>query len=242
MKKQHPVKKENKRSLPSVKKTSPATADDAMTDAFINEVTDDVKNDNLKAFWKRYGVYVVLAVAIGVSAAVSFESVKSWYNAKFQRQTENYIAAVYTPDLNDAKNTLEKIASDTNGIYSELARIQIANILFEQNKNDEAVAVLEELSADSSLDETIQSLATLKLAAYKVDFAPQAEIQTLLAPLAGSDSVFKPLAQDLLAMSAIQNGNIEQARTIYADLLQSEHISENFRTRIQDMLSALSDL
>ena len=48
------------------------------TDAFINEVNEDVKNDNFKVLWNRYGIFVILFVVLAVMATVSFEKIKSW--------------------------------------------------------------------------------------------------------------------------------------------------------------------
>ena len=240
-------KKQASKSKAALSKTTPLQTpqrhvDDEITDSFINEVTEDVKNDQLKVFWNRYGLFIILFVVLAVSATVGFETLKNWRNSKYAAATENYMVVVQTPDLQEAKNSLEKIAENDNGIYGELARIQIANVLFEQNKPEEAATVLEEILTDSDLDERIRSLATLKLAAYKIDTTSYAEIQALLQPVITADNSWTPLAQDLLAMSAIQNGDIDTARQIYTELLQSANLSENFRTRIQDMLSALSDM
>lgn len=226
----------------SVTKASRYQPDEAFTDAFIQEVTEDVKNDNLKVLWNRYGLFIILFVVAAVSAAVGFETIKNWHYSKYQTRTQEYMAAVQTPDLQEAKSSLEKIADTNAGIYSELARIQIANILFEQNQNNEAVSTLESIINDSKIDKRIQNLAALKLAAYKVDFASKAEIQNLLQPIVKQNNAWTPLAKDLLAMSAIHNGDIEEARLIYAELLQADNLPENFRIRIQDMMSALNDM
>ena len=54
------------------------------TDAFINEVNEDVKNDNFKVLWNRYGIFVILFVVLAVMATVSFEKIKSWKTAQKQ--------------------------------------------------------------------------------------------------------------------------------------------------------------
>ena len=197
-------KNQASKSKAALNKTAPLQTpqrhvDDEITDSFINEVTEDVKNDELKVFWNRYGLFVILFVVLAVSATVGFETLKNWRNSKYAAATEKYMVVVQTPDLEEAKNSLEKIAENDNGIYGELARIQVANVLFEQNKGEEAAVI-------------------------------------------AANNSWTPLAQDLLAMSAIQNGDISAARQIYTELLQADNLSENFRTRIQDMLSALSDM
>ena len=216
---------------------------DEMTDAFIQEVTEDVKNDNLKAFWNKYGLYIVLFVVISVSAAVGFETIRAWHQKQLQAKTEAYISAmVQEGNYENSINALEKIASGNYGIYSQLARIQIADILFEQNKLDEALEMLETISDNDELSPRVRSLASLKLATYKIDTATPEELNKLLTPVANAENAWSPLAKDMLAMVAIKTGDFEVAKSIYNELLQNENVSDNFRSHVQDMLSALSDM
>lgn len=233
----------NTKSLDAAQNNFAKGADDDMTDAFIHEVSEEVKNDNLKIFWDKYGLFVILFVVLAVSAAVSFETIKNWRDKAFQSRTEQYLMSLpNSVNYESSLKALEKIASGDNGIYSELARIQIANILFEQNKISEGEEMLQTIVDNDELNPRVRNLAALKLATYKIDTAPRTEIQTLLEPVANAENSWSPLAKDLLAMAAIKDGDIEGARTIYVSLLESGNISENFRSRIQDMLSALNDM
>lgn len=227
---------------PEVKKPVKAY-DEEMTDAFIQEVNEEVKNDNLKVFWDKYGLFIILFVVVAVSAAVSFETIKSWKDQKYQAQTENYLVSLQTADNYEVQlKALEKIAASDNGIYSQLARIQIATILFEQNKTEEGKQMLQSIVDNDELNSKIRNLAAVKLATYEVDTASYAQIQALLQPIIDEQSSWSPLATDLLAMSAIQNDDIDTARSLYEGLLENANISENFKSRIQDMLSTLNSL
>ncbi len=223
--------------------TKCTTCQDEMTEAFIQEVTEDVKNDNLKAFWNKYGLYIVLFVVISVSAAVGFETIRGWHHKQLQAKTEAYISSmVQTADYEVSIKSLEKIAAGKFGIYSELARIQIADILFEQNKTEDALNMLQSITDNDELSPKVRSLAALKLATYKIDTATHEELHALLKPVADANNAWSPLAQDMLAMISIEEGKFEEARTIYNGLLQNTAISENFRSHIQDMLSSLNDM
>ena len=223
--------------------TKCTTCQDEMTEAFIQEVTEDVKNDNLKAFWNKYGLYIVLFVVISVSAAVGFETIKSWHQRQLQAKTESYIAAmVQEGNYENSIKALEKIATGNYGVYSQLARIQIADILFEQNKLDEALNMLQVIVDNDELSPRVRNLAALKLATYKIDTATPEELNSLLEPVANADNAWSPLAKDMLAMVAIKTGDFEVAKSIYTQLLQNENVSDNFRSHIQDMLSTLSDM
>ncbi len=238
------VKKETAAATQKLPRHTPAKVyDEAETDAFIQEVSEEVKNDNLKVLWDKYGLFIILFVVLAVCAAVSFETIKSWRESKYQAQNEQYLSALQTQEnFENTIQALEKIAAGDNGIYSELARIQIANILFEQNKIDEAENMLQVIVDNDELNSRIRHLAALKLATYKIDTASQEQMQTLLQPIVDENNSWSPLALDLLGMVAIRDGDIENARQIYTGLLNHDNISDRFKTRIQDMLSALNDM
>lgn len=241
--KKNTTKKALENKEPSVNRHSSYQVDDKVTDAFIQEVTEDVKNENLKVLWNKYGLFIILFVVIAVTAAVSFETIKGWRDAKYQQQTENYLSALQSSEnYENSLKALEKIAAANQGVYSELARVQIATVLFEQGKNAEAETMLQTIADNDELNPRIRNLAALKLATYKIDTAPRAEIEALLQPVIAADNSWSPLATDLLAMAAIRDGDTETARALYKSLLENGNISDNFKNRIQDMLSTLNGL
>lgn len=213
------------------------------TDAFINEVNEDVKNDNFKVLWNRYGIFVILFVVLAVSATVSFERIKSWKVAQNQANTENYMVATQLRDNpTQTLEALQKIAGDNQGIFSDFAKLQIANVLFSQDKTEEALATLQNLLDDNTVNNEVKHIALVKLATYRVDTMPRAEFEAMLKPLIAENTSWSPLAQDLLAMAAIRDGDVDTAQTIYENILKIKDLPENFRTKVQDMLNSLSDM
>src|SRR5574344_921607 len=80
------------------------------TDAFIQEVNEDVKNENFKVLWNRYGVFVIAFVVIAVSAAVCFEKIKVWKVEQNQMKTETYMeAAQLKSNPEETLSALQKI-------------------------------------------------------------------------------------------------------------------------------------
>jgi hypothetical protein len=213
------------------------------TDAFINEVNEDVKNDNFKVLWNRYGIFVILFVVLAVMATVSFEKIKSWKTAQNQINTENYmIAAQIHENPEQTLEALQKISTANQGIFSDFAKLQIANVLFSQEKNEEALSTLQNLLNDDAVNNEVKNIALIKFATYKVDTMPRDEFEAMLKPLIETNTSWTPLAQDLLAMVAIRDGDVDTAQTIYENILKIKDLPENFRAKVQDMLNSLGDM
>lgn len=213
------------------------------TDAFIREVDEDVKNDNFKELWKKYGAYIVAFVVIAVTAAVCFDRIKLWKIQQNQLKTENYMAAAQLKENpEETLAALQKISTDEDNIFADFAKLQIANVLLTQEKNDEALATLQALADDKNADRAVRDVALIKLASYKVDMISKAELEQLLQPVLTENTSWAPLANDLLAMAAIKEGDIETAKEIYGKILKTKDLPEEFKNKIQDMLTSISDM
>ena len=240
-----PKKNENKVvSIKTRVKKDLSNVNPELTDAFIQEVDEDVKNDNLKVLWNRYGLLIIAFVVLAVSAAISFDQIKSWKIAQNQRHTEEYMAAAQFQPSNPEGTiaALQQVSQKNQGIFSDFARLQIANVLLNQEKTEEALAALEGIVNDKQVNSEVKHIALIKLATYKLDTMDKASFEQLLQPLVAENTSWTPIAQDLLAMSAIKNGDITTARTIYENILKIDDLPESFKIKVQDMLSSISDM
>ena len=217
--------------------------DEEFTDAFIKEVDEDVKNDNLRVFWNKYGLYVILLVVFCLTLAVSFESLKAWKIKRDQAMTNTYIATLNmknTGKTDESLAMLKKISEDGSGIYRDIAKIQIVNVLLEQGKEAEAIAELDKAVNDVKINDALRSAALLKLVSLQFDELTFSQIEEKLAPIS-SDKNWAPYALEYIAMAAVKENNLEKAKEIYAQILSMPDLSEEFKSKAQDILSILNE-
>ncbi len=217
--------------------------DTGAQEAFIKEVNEDLKNESMKKLWDKYGLYIIILVAAALTAAVSFETIKAWHTKKIQKWSDSYAYALSLQNqgkYDDSIQTFDYIAGQDYGIFSDLAQMQKANILLEQNKTDEALKLMAEIAADKSFNSQLRDTVALKLASYKLENAPIDEIRQLIGGIAqDAENSWQPSANEMLALAYLRDGEIAQAREIYDQLLQSDKTSEVMKVRIKDILSAL---
>lgn len=211
-------------------------------EAFIREVTAEVKNDNLKEMWDKYGIYIILLVVVSVISAVGFETFKSWKDKRSQTWSDTYTYALNLENqgrYDESLEVLNKIEKTGGSIYSDIAKIQATNILFEQGKTEQATKALQEIVDNKNIDKKLRNVSAVKLASYKLDTAPRAEIDTLLQPLIEENGSWTSIAKEMTAMTAIRDGNIDEAKVLYTEILNSENLPDGLKVRVQDMLSVL---
>lgn len=213
-------------------------------DALLREVVDDVKNDQLQQIWDKYGLFIVIGIALILTAAVSFESFKGWQTRKAQELSNAYSVALSLQSQGRLDESLEiynMLAEKATGIYADIAKIQIANVYLEQQRQDDAEVVLQALIDDKSASPQIKDIASLKLASYKLDDnAPAEEIIGLLTPLL-KDEGGSDIARELAAMLYIRENNPSQAKAEYEKIASSETASDDLKTRALDMINLLDE-
>ncbi len=226
-------------------KKKETSAESRAIENFFREVSEDVQNDKLKKIWDTYGLQIIIAVIVVLTIAVSFETFKAWQVKRNETWSDAYAYALNLQaqgKYDESLKVLAEIEQKNKGIYSDIAEIQKANVLFEQGKNSEALAKLEQIVNDESVNPKMRHITAVKLASYKLDTAPRAEIEKLLTPLMSEESSWKNIAKEMLAMLEIREGNIEKAKALYTEILNSPDLSDGLKLRVQDMLSALNSI
>lgn len=217
--------------------------DKDVQEAFIKEVNEDLKNEEFKKIWDKYGIYIIILVVAALTAAVSFETIKSWYTKRMQVWSDTYAYAVSMHNqgkYDDSLESLNYIIAKDYGIFTELAQMQKINILLDQNKIDDAVKLMENIVADKSFNPQLKQTVVFKLASYKMEKAPLEEIEALIGEAARDENnSWQPAAAEMLAIAYLHNNKIEEAKKIYGELLKNDKASEIMKARISDIMSVL---
>ncbi len=210
------------------------------TDVFFKEVSEDVQNDNLKAFWKKYGVHIVAFTAICLTIAVSFETIKHWRDLQNQRWSNAFAYAQVLENQgksDDSLATLDDITKNGNAIYADLSALEKINILFEKNQKDEALTALSDF-IDNANNDKLKNIALMKLASYKAETLSAEEMTNLLKPLEGT--VWSSDAKELIALVHLRNNDVAPALSLYQEIVASPNINSILRARAQNMISVLT--
>ena len=218
--------------------------DQIVEDALLREVVEDVKNEQLQQLWNKYGLYIIIGVALILTATISFESIKNWREKKNQELSNTYSIAMSMHAqgrLDEGLELYNSLAAKNSGIYDDLAKIQIANVYFEQGKKEDAVNVLSTMIDSSDTISQMKKIATLKLASYKLDSnAPADEINKLLAAVS-NDEEASDVAKELTAMLYLREKDLEKAKEEYQKIIASGSAPESLKYRALDMINLLSE-
>ena len=214
-----------------------------LEDAFIREIDEELKNEKIKKLWDKYGLFIILFVFVAFFSAVSFETFQAWKDKRNQEMSDSFAYALNLQNQGrfaESQEVLTSIKNSNRGIYTNIAQMQIVNLLIELKQFDKAISELEQIVADEAFNPQMRDVARLKLASYKLNTASAEEINALLAPLTDKQNVWNNTAKELLAMRALRDNDPAQALNIYKDISGNSKTTDTLQSRVQDMINVLS--
>jgi len=206
----------------------------------FNEVDEEVRREQLKKLWERYGNYLValcVLIVLGVAAWRGYE----WWQVKQAAQSgaafEQAAALAEAGKHEEAEAAFAKLASDGTAGYRVLAGLRQAAELA-RTDSKAAVAAYDQISADKNAGQAIEDLAAVRAGLLLVDSAPYSELRTRLEPLTTADRTFRHSAREILALSAWKSGDLTAARQ-WTDLIIADPQSPSGARSRAEVLSEL---
>ena len=206
-----------------------------MTDIF-QEVEEEVRRERYEQLWKKYGDYVLAAVALLVIGVAIFEAWRYYDARERAHASEEYQAAQALLDSSkpvDAAAAFAQLAKDAPNGYSQISQLQAADALLAAGKKNEAVAIYKKIEGGG--DEMLAAVARIRIGWAIVEDAPRLELETLLAPLTDPTSPWKAMAREILAYSDYHMGAGKQALSAYQGLAADKDAPMGLRQRADAM-------
>ena len=177
-------------------------------DVLMREVSEDLRAQQLKDFWAKYGRLIYCLVLIIIIATVAFEGYKTWrMNVRLDESDIYEQAALYNA-AGRADEALAEYAklekAHTN--YKYLAQFRIAGILFEQNKNEQALSLLNQLRQDKKVPSELRAVAAFGFVSRQIDTADPAQLQEALNPYLTAGNAWYGSAAELSALLLVREG------------------------------------
>jgi hypothetical protein len=208
----------------------------------FNEVDEELRREQLKKLWDRYGI-LVIALAVLFIAAVGGWRGYQWYEAKKAAEAgAAFDAAALLSEQGqhkEAESAFAKIAADGTASYRMLAKLREAASLAHQDAKA-AVAIYDAVAADRGLDQMQRDLAMMRAAFLLVDTATYDELRTRIESLTAESRPFRHSARNLLALAAWRAGNVAETRRWTDMVLADPQTPSSTRGQVE-MLIALGD-
>lgn len=209
-------------------------------DTIFREVNEAVRQDQLKALWNRYGVFVAAAAVLIVVGVAGYKGWVYWRAKQAGDAGARYVGALQLAEqgqAQDARAAFAALAADGPSGYRALARLQIADAEARAGDRAKAVADYDALAADGSLRSILQDYARIQAATLRVDDAGLAEMQQRVGGVDTAGNPWRHSARELLGLAAFRAGDGKEAERYFGAALSDPEAPANLRRRAEMMLA-----
>ena len=203
-------------------------------DSFIREVNEEIRQDQARALWDRYGPLALGAAVLVVLVTAGFVGYDYWTTSRANRSGDQFSQALELANAgknDEALGALEQLEADGYGAYPLLARMRAATVLAAKGDFAGAVAGFDAVSTDTSIPSAIRDMARLRAAFLLVDHGTYAEVAARAEALTSDSDPLRHSAREALGLSAWKEARASDALKLFEQIAADDAAPRNARQR-----------
>ena len=205
--------------------------------AFELEVDEELQNERLAQFWKKYS-WLVYG---GVAAILLITAGAEWYRSHQMKirlsESDAFEAASLLANEgknNEAMAAFENLAKSGKTGYRLLALMNLANLQISEDKKAEGLATLKKVLDTTSEKDPLHLTCSLTYVGYQLEDGNPEELLKVLDPALNSET-FQGLATELAAPLLNRQNKKEEASRLIQKAIQNPMTSVESKTRLNTL-------
>ena len=204
-----------------------------MADIF-DEVSEELKQDQLKQIWNNYSKYIISFAFIIFISALGYFFYDKWKLEKLEVSSSKFFSGIEKLEKKEFLSSIEifskGVDQDHKG-YKTLSLFGIAEAYFKIGKVDEMVLSYKSIYENQNIDIYYRDLARL-LSVMKDNVSSFETQRKILEPILNSPSKLQLLAAELEIMLFIRFNKIDEAKLSISKLLKRPDITFEQKNRL----------
>jgi len=203
-------------------------------EAFLREVDEELRRDQLASFWTRYGWWLVGAIVFGLAAFGGFlywqhhtATVAAGQGEKLQVVYDDLAAQ----KMGSAEKPLAELAGSKIAGYRALALFTQADLLLRKDDLKGAAAKFGAIANDDSIGQPLRDLALIRQTSAEYDSLKPDVVVNRLRPLAVKGNPWFGSAGELVGAAYLQMNKPDLAAPLFRQIAADETVPETIRQR-----------
>ncbi len=210
-------------------------------EAFLREVDEELRRDELARFWKNWGRVLVAAIAAGLIAFGAFLWWRDYQGKQAGLEGEKLNAAIEQlsrSEFDRAMPGLKELTQSSRPGYRAAALIATGAV--ETGKDPKkAAADFAAVAKDQKVAEPLRDLALIRQTTLEFGTLPPDQVIQRMSKLAQKGSPWFGSAGELVAIAHLKAGRPKDAGAIYAAIAADPGVPATLRSRAAQMASVL---
>jgi len=191
-----------------------------MSEEFIKEVDEDIKEEKRIKLWKKLVPYVISFSLTIILLTSGFVFWKNYTRNSNQTLGDDFTAAVDLANEDDtdaALLALDRIVDKGSDGYATIAKMKKASLLIDKGLSDEGLSIYLDLERNA-VDQSFRDIATILYVLNSMDKIAPETLLKKIEPLENS-KVWQSSALELKAFIFLKNNNKKLAKETFQSIL-----------------------
>jgi hypothetical protein len=203
-------------------------------EAFLREVDEELRRDQLASIWTRYGRWLIVAIVAGLAAFGGF-LYWDYHKTEVAGEQGEKLQTVYddlaAQKVGSAETLLTDLAGSNIAGYRTLAIFNQADLLLQKDDLKGAAAKYGAVAGDSSIGQPLRDLALIRQTAAEYDTLKPDVVVNRLRSLAVKGNPWFGSAGELVATAYLQMNKPDLAAPLFRQIAADETVPETIRQR-----------
>ena len=222
--------------------TSLALPPDTPNDAFLREVDENLRRDQMADFARAYGKWLVLGVVLFLAAVGGWIYWQNRQAAKAAEQSEELhrvFGDIGARNMDTVPQRLAALEESGSDAVRATALLSGAAVALESNDRAKAIGKYRELVNDEGLPKAYRDAATVRLTALEFDTMKPEDVVARLQPLAEAGNPWFGSAGEMTALAYLKQGQKQKAGQTFAAIAADRQLPESIRSRAVQIAGTL---
>ena len=213
-----------------------------MSEEFVREVEEDIKEEKRIKLWKKVFPYVV-SISLGIIIFTS--GYVFWFNyteSLNQQLGDDFTAAVQLAneeDLDASILALNRIVDEGSDGYVTLAKMKKASILIQRGELKLGLEIYLDLERNA-VDQSFRDIASILYVLNSMDTEDPQNLLDRINKLESS-KIWRSSALEMKAFLKLKQNKKEEAREVFEAILNLPNTPSSLATRARNMVDYLKD-
>lgn len=211
------------------------------SEAFMREVDEAVRQDQLLTFWERFGRWIIVAVILGLAlfgGTLYWQYYSRTKSEAVSEQMDKVVASAIGGGTPDGRE-LDTLAKASQPGFRAGALLVKAGTAARQGDSKAAIAAYKAMAADSALDQPYRDLALIRQTALEFEGLKPQQVVDRLKPLAVEGAPWFGSAGEMVAIAYLKMRKPDLAGPMFAALAKDETVPQSIRSRARQMAGLL---
>jgi hypothetical protein len=211
-------------------------------ETFYREVDEELRRDQMRSYWERYGKLAIAAIVLFVAA---IGGTIWWMNQRELHAGAN--GETLTTAFEDiaggnrsaAQPKLDQLAKSGPEGYRVASLMTQAGLASDINNPARAIALFKQVADDSSLAQPYRDMALIRMTALQFDSLPPQAVIDRMKPLAKPGNAWFGSAGEMIAIADLKLNRPQEAGRLFAAIAKDRQVPESIRSRAVQMAGSL---